>query len=167
MEQLKVWIVSLPKKKSRALLFPVDLPSLWPKEFLCRSSHEVLTKMAAQLLEVRRRPPVALFFLFTWNIELPQTFAFKFVINTLRFSGQIFLLGNAEFTKRPLLREYTGVVNNPSSTKLSYSKWKNAVFNPSKYFLALKKWTLGFCRLLKDRSLKQWEKHRAHTLSTR
>ena len=27
--------------------------------------------------------------------------------------------------------------------------------------------TLGFCRLLKDRSLKNWDKHRAHTLSTR
>ena len=35
------------------------------------------------------------------------------------------------------------------------------------YFLALKRSTLGFCRLLKDRSLKKWEKHRAHTLSTR
>ena len=43
------------------------------------------------------------------------------------------------FTKRLLLREYTGVVNNPSSTKLSYSKLKNAVLNPSKSFLALKK----------------------------
>ena len=32
-----------------------------------------------------------------------------------------------------------GVVNNPSSTKLSYSKWKNAVLIPSKSFLALKK----------------------------
>ena len=50
-----------------------------------------------------------------------------------------FLLQNAEFTKRPLLRKYTGVVNNPSSTKLSYSKLKNAVLNPSKSFLALKK----------------------------
>ena len=66
-----------------------------------------------------------------------------------------------------LLREYTGVVNNPSSTKLSYSKLKNAVLNPSKSFLALKKVNPGFCRLLKDRSLKKWEKHQAHTLSTR
>ena len=32
-----------------------------------------------------------------------------------------------------------GVVNNPSSTKLSYLKLKNAVLNPSKSFLALKK----------------------------
>ena len=32
---------------------------------LCRSLHEVLTKMAAWLLEVRRRLPVAFFFLFT------------------------------------------------------------------------------------------------------
>ena len=30
-----------------------------------------------------------------------------------------------------------------------------------------KKSTLGFCRLLKNRSLKKWEKHRAKTLSTR
>ena len=42
-------------------------------------------------------------------------------------------------TLRLLLPEYTGVVNNPSSTKLSYSKLKNAVLNPSKAFLALKK----------------------------
>ena len=32
---------------------------------LCCSSHEVLTKMAPRLLEVRRRLPVAFFFLFT------------------------------------------------------------------------------------------------------
>ena len=31
-----------------------------------------------------------------------------------------------------------GVVNNPSSTKLSYSKWKNPVLNPLKSFLDLK-----------------------------
>ena len=84
------------------------------------------------------------------------------------FWAKIFLLENAEFTKRLLLREYTAVVNNPSSTKLSYSKLKNAVLNPSKSFLTLKKKSaLGFYRLLKDRSLKKWEKHRAHTLSTR
>ena len=66
-----------------------------------------------------------------------------------------FLLENAEFTKRRLLREYAGVVNNPLSTKLSYSKLKKSVLNPSKSFLALKKKSvLGFCRLLKDRSLK-------------
>ena len=32
------------------------------KGLLCRSSHEVLTKMAAQLLEVRRRLPVSFYF---------------------------------------------------------------------------------------------------------
>ena len=32
---------------------------------LCRSLHEVLTKVAARLLEVRRRLPVAFSFLFT------------------------------------------------------------------------------------------------------
>ena len=65
-----------------------------------------------------------------------------------------FLLENAEFTKRRLLREYAGVVNNPLSTKLSYSKLKKSVLNPSKSFLALKKSVVGFCRLLKDHSLK-------------
>ena len=35
------------------------------KGLLCRSSHEVLTKMAARLLEVTRRLPVAFFFQFT------------------------------------------------------------------------------------------------------
>ena len=38
------------------------------------------------------------------------------------------------------------------STKLSYSQWI-AVLNPSKSFLALKKTTLEFWRLLKDHSL--------------
>ena len=67
---------------------------------------KVLTKMAARLLEVRRRLPVPFFFLFTRNVEFLQTFAFKFVChNKRRFLGQIFLLGNAEFTKRLLLRE--------------------------------------------------------------
>ena len=33
MEPLKVWIISLPDKKRRALLFSVDSPSLWPKTF--------------------------------------------------------------------------------------------------------------------------------------
>ena len=55
------------------------------------------------------------------------------------FSTKIFLLENAEFTKRLLLREYTVVVDNPLSTKLSYSKLKNVVLNPSESFLAFKK----------------------------
>ena len=55
------------------------------------------------------------------------------------FWARVFLLENAEFTKRLLLRKYTGVVNNPSSTKLSCSKLKNAVLNPSKSFLTVKK----------------------------
>ena len=49
------------------------------KGLLCRSLNEVLTKMAARLLEVRRRLPVAFFFLFTRNVEFLQTFPFKFV----------------------------------------------------------------------------------------
>ena len=55
------------------------------------------------------------------------------------FLAKISLLENSEFTKRLLPSEYTAVVNNPSSTKLSYSKLKNAVLNPSKSFLSLKK----------------------------
>ena len=65
MEPLKVLTVSLPEKKSRALLFSVDSHVYSQKGLLCRSSHEVLTKMAARLLEVRRRLPVSFFFLFT------------------------------------------------------------------------------------------------------
>ena len=60
---------------------------------LCRSTHEVLTKMAAGLLEVRLRLPVAFFFLFTWNIEfLQHLLSNLFVINKLRFLGQMFLV---------------------------------------------------------------------------
>ena len=66
MEPLKVLIVSLTEKKSRALLFSVDTRQVNSQTgLLCRSSHEVLTKMAARLLEVRRRLPVSFFFLFT------------------------------------------------------------------------------------------------------
>ena len=49
------------------------------KGLLCRSSHQVVTKMAARLLEVRRPVPVSFFFLFPWNVECLQTFPFKFV----------------------------------------------------------------------------------------
>ena len=106
------------------------------KGLLCRSLHG-----AAQLLEVRHRLPVSFFFLFTWNVEFLQTFSFYICLSWINFDfwAKVFLLENAEFTKRLLLRKYTGVVNNPSSTKLSYSKLKNAVLNPSKSFLALKK----------------------------
>ena len=44
------------------------------KGLLCRSSDEVLTKIAARLLE-RRRLPVPFFFLFTRNVEFLQTFS--------------------------------------------------------------------------------------------
>ena len=49
------------------------------KGLLCRSSHEVLTKMAIRFLEVRRRLHVAFFLLFTWNVEFLQIVALKFV----------------------------------------------------------------------------------------
>ena len=78
-----------------------------------------------------------------------------------------FLLENAEFTKRRLLREYAGVVNNPLSTKLSYSKLKKSVLNPSKSFLALKKVSPRILSTFKRSFSKKREKHRAHTLSTR
>ena len=49
------------------------------------------------------------------------------------------------FTKRPLVRDYrTGVVSVPSSKKFSYSRMeKNAVLNPSKSFLDIKKVSPG------------------------
>ena len=68
----KSWIVSLPEKKSRALLFYVISPSLLKKVccvVLCVKCWH----------EVRRRFPVAFLVLFTWNVEFLQTFAFIFV----------------------------------------------------------------------------------------
>ena len=122
MEPLKVELELFPylRRNVELCCFLLTRQVYSQKGLLCRSSHEVLIKMAARLLKVRRRLPIS----FTK-------------------------------TKRLLLSEYTGVVNNPSSTKLSYSKLENAVLNPSKSFLALKKSALGFCRLLKDRSLKK------------
>ena len=54
---------------------------------------KVLTKMAARLLEVRRRLPVSFFFLFTWNLNFCKHFLLNlFVINKLRFLSQSFLV---------------------------------------------------------------------------
>ena len=111
MGPLKVWIVFLPEKKGRALLFSIH-QVYNQKALLCRSySFLWSADMAARLLEVRRRFPVAFFVLFSWNLEFLQTFAFIFVCRKYpSFYGQKgFLLSNAEFTKRPLLREWTGV----------------------------------------------------------
>ena len=61
-----------------------------------------------------------------------------------------------------------GVVNNPSSKKLSYSKWKNAVLNPSKSFLALKNvnpWILSsFERSFSKKMGKTPSSHIIHSL---
>ena len=131
MEPLKVWIVSSPEKKRRALLFSVDL--------LCRSSHEVRWSADKNGGSVAGGKTSSSCIILFPNYLKRRIFANLFVINKLQFLGQIFLLGNVEFTKRLFPLEWTGVVNNLSSTKLSYSKWKNAVLNSSKYFLALKK----------------------------
>ena len=66
---------------------------------------------------------------------------YLFVMNKLRFLSQNFLVRKRWVHKRLLLREYTWVVNNPSSTKLATVNWKMpyAVLNPSKSFLTLKK----------------------------
>ena len=115
--------------------------------------------MTARLL-LRGRLPVSFFFLFTWNVEFAQTFAFKFVCHkrTSIFKPNFLVRKRwLHETTQFFYANKRAVVNNPSSTKLSFSKWKNAVLNPSKSFLALKKSTLGFCQLLKDRSLKKWE----------
>ena len=66
MEALKVLIVSLPEKKIELCCFLLTRQVLYSqKGLLCRCAHEVLTKMAAHLLEVRRRLSVSFFFLFT------------------------------------------------------------------------------------------------------
>ena len=67
------------RRKVELCCFLLTRQAYSQKGLLCRSSHEVLTKMAGRLLEVRRRLPVSFFFLFTWNVEFLQTFPFKFV----------------------------------------------------------------------------------------
>ena len=67
------------RKKVELCCFLLTRQVYSQKVLLCRSSHEVPTKMAARLLDVRRRVPVAFIFLFTCNVEFLQTFAFKFV----------------------------------------------------------------------------------------
>ena len=61
-----------------------------------------------------------------------------FFINILRFLGQMFLVRKRWVHETVSSTRITGAVNNPSNTKLSNSKWKNAVLNPLKSFLALK-----------------------------
>ena len=68
----------------------------WLARFIAKRACCVVVRMKrwqkwpARLLEVRRRLPVPFFFLFTWNVEFLQTFAFKFVvINKLRFFREI------------------------------------------------------------------------------
>ena len=54
------------RRKAELVCFLLTRQVYSQKGLLCRSSHElVLTKMAARLLEVRRRLPVPFFFLFT------------------------------------------------------------------------------------------------------
>ena len=112
---------------------------------LAHGLHEVLTKMAARLLEVRLRLPVAFFFLFTWNIELLQTFAFKFVCFKYTFLGQIFL------------------VETLSSRNCLFYVW-----NPSKSFLVLKKVNLRILSTFKRSFSKKMGKtpssHITHSL---
>ena len=50
---------------------------------MCRSSHQVLTKMAVRIPEVRRCLPVPFFFLLTGKVEFLQTVTFKFVFHKL------------------------------------------------------------------------------------
>ena len=89
-------------------------------------------------------------------------------MNKLRFLSQNFLVRKRWVHKTASSTRIHVSCKQSIKHKTSYSKLKNAVLNPSKSFLTLKKKSaLGFYQLLKDRSLKKWEKHRAHTLSTR
>ena len=117
--------------------------------------------MAARLLEFRRRFPVA-FVLFTWNFL--QTFYFNFVCHKkTSFFGQ-----NVSCKKRWVdeTASSTRIINGSCKHCISekksatinekkYNNNNNNVFNPPKSFLDLKKSTLGFCWLLKGRSLKK------------
>ena len=67
MEPLKVELELFPylRRNVEFCCFLLTRQVYSQKGLLCRSSHEVLTKMAAWLLELRRRLPVAFLFLFT------------------------------------------------------------------------------------------------------
>ena len=67
----------------------------------------------------------------------------------------MFLLENAEFTKRLLLREYTGFVNNHRARNSATVNWNTPYWILPSLFLPQKKSAPRFCRLLKDRSLKK------------
>jgi len=101
--------------------------------------------MVARLLEVRRRFPVAFFVPFTWNVELLQTFAFLFVCDKwTSFFDKMFLVVRKRWVhKTTSSTRINGSCKHFPSKKFSYSKWKNSVFNPSKYLLALKKVNLS------------------------
>ena len=101
--------------------------------------------------------------------RISENICFQIYFSSINFDflGQMFLV-----RKRWVHETASSTrINNPSSTKLSYSKWKNAVLNPSKSFLALKKSTPWFCRLLKNLSLKNGKKtpslHIIHSLYRR
>ena len=69
--------------------------------------------------------------------RISENICFQIYFSSINFDflGQMFLV-----RKRWVHETASSTrINNPSSTKLSYSKWKNAVLNPSKSFLALKK----------------------------
>ena len=60
---------------------------------LCRSSHEVLTKMAARLLEVRRRLPVAFFFPIYLKRRIFANICFQISLSQINFDfGTNFLV---------------------------------------------------------------------------
>ena len=122
--------------------------------------------MVARLLEVRRRLPVAFFFLSYLKRRISENICFQIYFSSINFDflGQMFLV-----RKRWVHETASSTrINNPSSTKLSYSKWKNAVLNPSKSFLALKKVNSRILSTFKRPFSKKWEKtlslHIIHSL---
>ena len=90
-----------------------------------------------------------------------------FVINKFRFLSQNFLVRKRWVHKTASSTWIHGVVNNPLSTKLNYSKLKNAVLNPSKSFLASKKVSprilLTFKRLFSEKMEKTPSSHIIHS----
>ena len=96
------------EKPSRALLFFVDSPSLYPKRFVVSFFTWSADKNGGS---VARGNTASSFCGILFPIYLQRRisvnicFQILFAIIYFDFWAKFFLLGNAEFTKRPLLRE--------------------------------------------------------------
>ena len=165
-EPLKVWIVFLPEKKDGALLF--WLANFIAKKFVVSFLTWSADKNGGSVARGKTSSSCSILFPTYLKRRISENICFQIYFSSINFDflGQMFLV-----RKRWVHETASSTrINNPSSTKLIYSKWKNAVLNPSKSFLALKKVNLILSTFKRSFS-KKWEKtpslHIIHSLYRR